>query len=108
MQTESTIERGVMRRVYRVRLLRTVSRGYVLGPALALLALYGIGRMVWVARVFENAPADFLSAAQFYLAAFTHTEFMVQLLSVAVFAALVWMMYDALRPYARMRDIRIA
>lgn len=108
MQTESAIERTVMMRVYRTRALRLLSRGYVLGPVLAILALWGIGREVWVARVFENAPADILSSLSFYASAFLHTEAIVQLLSFAVFAAVVWMVYDALRPYARLSDARLA
>ncbi len=107
MQTESRIESVVMRRVYRVRLLRVATRGYVLGPALALLALWGIGREVWVARVFENAPADLLSAVSFYLSAFTHTEVLVQALTLTVLAAVLWVVYDALRPYGRIRELRV-
>lgn len=67
-----------MRRVRRIAILRIVISGGVFAATLALLALYGIGREVWVARVFENGPQDFVGRALYLLYAFEHTRFVVQ------------------------------
>ena len=82
MTDQSSIERTVMHRVQRMYILRYVFSGVTASCLLLLLTLYGIGRAVWVARVFENAPQDFAAALQFYLAAFSQTELIVQALTL--------------------------
>jgi branched-subunit amino acid ABC-type transport system permease component len=90
--TDSSIERIVMRRIYRARAVRTVVSGATLSLVLLALALYGIGREVWVARVFQNMPHQGLVAiGRFYLFAFADTRAIVQLLSILVIASLIYL-----------------
>ncbi|MDO8231901.1 MAG: hypothetical protein Q7T37_01730 [bacterium] len=90
MNNQSDIEQVVMRRVARIRVLRH----FVSGPALALfvsvVALWSIGREVWVAHVFENAPTQLADIMRFSLFAFGHTRFVVQVLSVLVLMSLLY------------------
>src|SRR3989344_1045985 len=74
MTNPSNIERVVMHRVHTIRILRGVFSGTTAACLLLLLTLYGVGREVWVARVFENAPATFTEASRFWLSAFEHTR----------------------------------
>jgi hypothetical protein len=71
-----------MRRVRIIRTLRLLTNNVVLAIVLGVLALYGIGREVWVARVLENAPhtANLFAFARFYLVALENTRFLVQVL----------------------------
>lgn len=91
MNAPSSISHTVMRRVYRIHALR---RGVaVVGAAsVFLLALWGVGREVWVAKVFENMPsvADVPAVALFFLNAFQDTDLVVQALVIVALAALVW------------------
>ena len=80
-----------MRRVYAIRTLRYVFSGITASCLLLLLTLYGIGRQVWVARVFENAPADFGASLQFFISAFSHTDILVQALSLLALISLVYL-----------------
>lgn len=88
-----------MRRVHTIRLVRPFLSSTALSSLVIVLALWGIGREVWVARVFENMPslADAAAVSQFVLSAFLHTDFVVQALSVVTMAAAVWLVRDALR-----------
>lgn len=92
----STISPTVMRRVRTIHLFRTYG-----APALALgsflLALWGVGRQVWVAKVFENMPsvADVPAVVGFYARAFVATDFLVQLLLLVSLAAFVWVAREA-------------
>lgn len=95
--TSSDIEYAVMRRVRTVHMLRPFVSGTTLALALALFALWGIGREVWVARVFENAPTDLLLAPRFFADAFLNTQIAVQALSLAAFGGIVWFFRDLLR-----------
>ena len=92
--TSTDTARIVMRRVHTVRRLRSIVSGATLSLVVVVLALYGIGREVWVAKVFENAPSDFMAAAQFFLLAFTHTEFAVQAFTLTALAAMLWFFRD--------------
>ena len=83
MTNPSNIERVVMHRVHTIRILRGVFSGTTAACLLLLLTLYGVGREVWVARVFENAPATFTEASRFWLSAFEHTRLVVQALALA-------------------------
>ncbi len=89
----SDIERVVMRRVRRIHVLGYVFNGFTASCLLLLLALWGVGREVWVARVFENMPrsGDPAAVLHFYLSAFLNTRFIVQALSLAVLAATIWL-----------------
>jgi hypothetical protein len=89
--TQSAIERIVMRRVYRVRVLRGVFSGVTLGCVFLALALYGLGQEVWVAHVFENAPASLNGALYFWTYAFEHTRLTVQGLTLLTLASLIYL-----------------
>lgn len=87
----TTIEHTVMRRVHTIYLLRPFVSGGALSVVVASLALYGIGREVWVARVLENAPHNPSLLPQFYLSAFTNTDMFVQALSLLALVSVVYL-----------------
>ncbi|HVX90204.1 MAG TPA: hypothetical protein VHC20_01020 [Candidatus Paceibacterota bacterium] len=94
----STIEQTVMRRVTAAHTLRPLLSNAAFALVLFVLALYGVGREVWVAKVFENAPhADIIAALRFFAYAFLDTRLIVQALCLAVLFAFVWMVRDVLR-----------
>ena len=98
MNNVSHTEQIVMRRVRAAHALRPLLSNAALALALFTLALYGVGREVWVAHVFQNAPhQDVLALARFFLAAFLDTRLIVQALCLTAIAALVWFMRDVLR-----------
>jgi hypothetical protein len=99
MTNPSDIERIVMRRVHLIRILRVVISGAVFAILVTLLALWGIGKEVWVARVFENMPhSDNLGASiAFWEAAFTHTRLVVQILSVLTFFSFIYFVRESFR-----------
>jgi hypothetical protein len=101
--TNSNIERIVMRRVNTIHALRPFVSGGALALVVFVFALWGIGREVWVAHVFQNAPsiADVSASVSFWIAAFSDTRAPVQALSVAAFAALVWFFRDLVRAAPR-------
>ena len=82
---ESRIEALVMRRAYRVRMLRPLV-GAAPAAVVALASLWGIGREVWVARVIENMPEHAASLPGFFASAFLHTDFLVQVLALTTMA----------------------
>ena len=93
------IEQVVMRRVRRISWLRIIISGGVFALALASLALYGIGREVWVARVFENGPQDFFGHALYLVYAFEHTRFVVQGLVVIAFGSFLYFVREIVRAF---------
>ncbi len=64
-----------------------------------ILALYGIGREVWVARVLQDQPAvtNLGALTRFYLSAFMDTRLPVQILAVLAVGALVWLGYNLIQ-----------
>lgn len=86
-----------MRRVARIRVLKHFMSGSVLAMAVSVVALWGIGREVWVTRVFENAPTQLASLLHFSLFAFGHTRFVVQVLSVLVLMSLLYIARESAR-----------
>ncbi len=109
-QPSSHIESVVMRRVRTVHALRTITAPLVGSALIFLLALWGVGREVWVARVFQNmpapTPAHFLAFAQFFSEAFLNTRFTVQVLLVLAFGGAIWLAYSfvqLLRSHVQMR-----
>lgn len=95
----TNIEKNVMRRVRTIHLLRPVASGATASCLLLLLALWGIGREVWVGRVFENMPhsGDVVAIAQFYFSAFVNTQIIVQTLSLVTLGALVYLARETAR-----------
>lgn len=91
MTNPSSIEHIVMRRVYTIRILRIVFGGATAACLLLLLALYGLGREVWVAKVFENGPQNFFGHSRYLLYAFDHTRLTVQALTLATLGSLIYL-----------------
>ena len=96
---ESRIESIVMARAKRIRMWSAVLSGEVLALVVAVAALWGIGREVWVARVFQNAPslAHFSAAAHFWLAALVGTRTVVQALILATLIATAYLVRELFR-----------
>jgi len=97
MTNPSDIERVVMRRVHLIRILGLVISTGVLAILTFTLALWGIGKEVWVAQIFENAPDDPSTLLNFYLSAFVHTRFIVQALTVLTLISLVYLTREVAR-----------
>jgi len=88
---QSRIEKIVMRRVRTVRVLRLVFSGATASCLLLLLALWGVGREVWVAKVFANGPADFFGKSGYLWYAFSHTRLIVQALTFLTLASAAYL-----------------
>ncbi|MEK7080103.1 MAG: hypothetical protein AAB883_00125 [Patescibacteria group bacterium] len=99
MTNESLIHKNVMRRVRTIHALRPFASTTALSVVLFLVAVWGIGREVWVARVVENMPslADIGAVLRFVIAAFANTDIIVQSLSVLALAAFLWLIADGVR-----------
>ncbi|MFA5998340.1 MAG: hypothetical protein WC814_03080 [Candidatus Paceibacterota bacterium] len=97
MTKQSNIERIVMRRVRLIRILGLIISTAVFAVLTFTVALWGIGREVWVARVFQNAPADFAHLPNFFFAAFLHTGFIVQVLTLLTLASFIFLARETLR-----------
>jgi hypothetical protein len=97
MNEQSNIERIVMRRILLIRVLRLVISTVVLAALTTIAALWGIGKEVWVARVFENAPLGIGDLPNFYFAAFMHTHFIVQILTLLTLASLIYLAWEIVR-----------
>ena len=80
-----------MRRVHTIHALRPLVSGGSLSVLVMLLALYGIGQKVWVARVFENAPSDVFELSRFFVYAFSHTDLVVQVLAVVMLVSVIYL-----------------
>lgn len=96
-ESRTDIERIVMRRVHLIRILKLVISTVVLAVLTSVVALWGIGREVWVARIFENAPSDINGLLQFYIAAFTHTHLIVQALTLLTLASFIFLARETAR-----------
>jgi hypothetical protein len=93
MINETTIERTVMRRVRLIRILALIISIATLAVLTTLAALWGIGREVWVARVFENMPppGDTGTFISFWFSAFLQTHFLVQVLTILTFISVFFL-----------------
>ncbi len=100
----SNIERIVMQRVHLIRALRFAISSGTLSMLVSLLGLWGIGREVWVAHVLQNAPSNPFAMFRFYVAAFEHTRFVVQVLIVITLAALTYVAYEIVRAITVMSE----
>lgn len=88
-----------MRRVRIMHAVRPFLSGTALASFLFLLAVWGIGREVWVAHVFANMPAasDVTAVTRFFAMAFLNTRFVVQVLTVLAAASLIWGAREVIR-----------
>ena len=98
---QSNIERIVMRRVHLLRILGLIISTAMLAVLTFIAALWGVGREVWVARVFQNMPpvGNFISFASFWLAAFIHTRFIVQVLVLLTLVSLIYLIRETIRAF---------
>jgi hypothetical protein len=96
MASPSEIEIIVMRRVRLIRILTLIISTVTLATLTAIAALWGIGREVWVAHVFQNMPAASSGNAflTFWLTAFTHTRLVVQVLTLCTVASLLFLLLE--------------
>lgn len=76
-----------MRRVRTIHALRTAAMP-VAAFSILTLALWGIGREVWVAKVFENM-SSIANAPAFFMGAFLGTDLIVQALSILALASFI-------------------
>ena len=97
MNEQSNIERAVMRRVRLIRILWLVISTVTLAILTLILALWGIGKEVWVERVFQNAPDDIANLPSFFFAAFGNTRLVVQILALLSFASFIYLARATLR-----------
>lgn len=97
MNNQTNIEQVVMRRVRLIRILALVISTAALAVLTFIAALWGIGKEVWVARVFENGPQDFSGRVEYLWYAFTHTRLIVQTFSVLTFVSLLFLVREVTR-----------
>ncbi|MFZ3043750.1 MAG: hypothetical protein WA058_01425 [Minisyncoccia bacterium] len=97
MTNPSDIERIVMRRVHLIRILGLIISTAVLAVFATIAALWGIGKEVWVARIFENAPSRIGDLPNFFIAAFFHTNILVQALVVLTLVSLIYLVREMVR-----------
>lgn len=103
MNEPSHIERIVMQRVHLIHALRFAVSGSVFSGILSVLALWGIGTQVWVARVLQNAPASPFDLLGFYFSAFTHTGPAVQILVLLLTISFLYLAREIYKAVAIMR-----
>jgi hypothetical protein len=96
MNSPSSVSNTVMRRVRVIHAVRPLLSGTTLASALFLLAVWGIGREVWVAHVIENMPSatDISALTRFLVSAFINTKFIVQVLSIIAGGAFVYAVHE--------------
>jgi hypothetical protein len=61
------------------------------------LLWWGIGREVWVARVFANGPQDFFGQAFYLVYAFEQTSLVVQMLAIFTIASCIYLAREMAR-----------
>ncbi len=95
-RTNTQIKSVVMTRVRTIHTLRSPLTTSVLSVLVFAGTLWGIGREVWVAHVFENMPSvsNIYAVLDFFLDAFLDTRFIVQVLAVIAIASLIWLAYN--------------
>lgn len=95
---KSRIEQQVMASVGTIYVGRRLVSGSALKLYACVAALYGLGQLVWVSRVFENLGRVGLEhAAQFMVSAVMNTDFLVQAVLVVLVVAGASLMRDLLR-----------
>ena len=104
---ESKIHATVMRRIHTIHFLQSPTTTLASAAIIFVLAAWGIGREVWVARVFHNSPPliDWDAVLRFYLSAFLDTRFIVQVLSIIAIGAFIWLAVNIVRMARTSRGI---
>jgi hypothetical protein len=101
MTSSSSISNTVMRRVRIIAAVRPFLSGTALASVLFLLAVWGIGREVWVAHIIQNMPqaTDITALTRFLVAAFLNTRFIVQVLTIVAGGAFVYTIHEISRTF---------
>ena len=95
---KSKIEQQVMASVGTIYTARQLVSATALKLYVCALALFGIGRLVWVARVWENlAHVGVQNSLQFALSAVMHTHLPVQIALTALVVAGISLVADIVR-----------
>ncbi len=95
---QSKIEQQVMAGVGAIYTARQLVSATALKLYVCVLSLYGIGRLVWVSRVWENlSHVGLQNAFNFALSAVTHTHLPVQIALAAFVVAGVWFVADLVK-----------
>ena len=95
MTTNSLIKKHVMRRVRIIHTLAPFISGEALFLFLLAASFIGIARDVALVHVFANTPNALNAVAfeQFWLIAFEHTKFVVQILTVTALMSLIFLVH---------------
>ena len=93
------IKSEIMLRVRFLYVLKKMARPFALEVGMLAVVLFGVGRLVFVAKVFENAPdvSRVYDFAMFFVRAFANTETLVQVLVLGTVCAVIF----ALKDFAR-------
>ena len=94
---QSNIEKNVMRRIHIIRVLQPIISSATVAAVVCVFALWGIGREVWVARVFTNGPQSFFGHSFYLVYAFEHTRLVVQSLVLLTLASLIYLAREVAR-----------
>lgn len=98
------IQTQVMASVAVIYALRTLLGPTALKLYVLVLSVWGIGRLVWISKVFENLSKVEKSGASavgnFFLAAVEHTSTSVQLALAAAAIAALLLFFDVVRASA--------
>jgi hypothetical protein len=88
-----------MRRVHGVYLLRKLLTTSMLSIVALVLAVWGVGREVWVAHVLHNMPSplDIPGVVAFFTSAFYDTRSIVQMLIIVAIVAIALALVNSIR-----------
>lgn len=91
-----------MGRVRAIALMRSVVPAYIASSVLLVGSLYLLGREVFVAQIFRNMPnpLDVAASLRFFESAFLNTHVAVQVVSIAVVVASLWVARETARLFS--------
>ena len=104
------LKQEVMMRVRFIHLIKRTLRPFAIEIVVGAAALLEVGRTVFVAKVFENAPSlgNVSESAAFFTHAFTHTHPLVQLSIAVVSVALVLAIKDIVKTVRGLSALRLS
>lgn len=107
---QTSISRTVMRRVRTIHAVRPFFSATSLAMLFFIIALWGIGREVWVAHVFQNLQVALHAGTigRFLVVAFENTRAVVQALTLVGVFAFIWMLVSGIRTLAALPTRRFA
>jgi hypothetical protein len=105
-----TLEGPIMRRVYLLWLMRTVTHSSIWRLGVLTAVVWQLNAYASMARVWANAPAvaatSWREEYKFFLNAFSQTELATKGLSVALIVMGSWIVWDVIRLVPRVRWFR--